>query len=221
MIHADASEKFTIGEDFTADLPKAVIDVPALKQEALTSRMELKSLDASELSLEKSATVSNAGMWPRLDASANATYANPNTRFAPQSAIWRATWDVSLQLSWSPNDAFAARAQSAEVSANAAKLHAQREQMRDGVQMEVTSAALEVRTADIALESAMTQLTAAEEALRVRREQSKVGKSTTSLLTDAETNLLKARLTAINARLDQRIARVKLEHAVGRDVNAR
>ena len=221
MIHAEASEKFTIGEDFTADLPKAVVDVPALKQEALTSRMELKSLDASELSLEKAATVSNAGMWPRLDASANAIYANPNTRFAPQREEWRATWDVSLQLSWSPNDAFAARAASSEVSANAAKLHAQREQMRDGVQMEVTSAALEVRTADIALESAMTQLSAAEEALRVRREQSKVGKSTTSLLTDAETNLLKARLTAINARLDQRIARVKLEHAVGRDVNAR
>ncbi|MFO0662032.1 MAG: TolC family protein [Polyangiaceae bacterium] len=219
MIHAEPNEKFSIGEDFTADLPKAAVDVAALKQEAMSSRLDLKSVEASEVALEKTATVSNANMWPRLDAVGNATYANPNTRFAPQSAIWRATWDVSLQLSWSPNDAFTAHSQSAEVSANAAKVHAQAQQMRDGVQMEVTSAALEVRTADIALESAMTQLTAAEEALRVRREQSKVGKSTTSLLTDAETSLLKARLTAINARLDQRIARVKLEHAVGRDAS--
>jgi outer membrane protein TolC len=46
----------------------------------------------------------------------------------------------------------------------------------------------------------------------------KVGKATSVELTDAESTLFRAKLAAVSARIDQRIARVKLEHATGRDL---
>jgi outer membrane protein TolC len=40
---------------------------------------------------------------------------------------------------------------------------------------------------------------------------------TSTTLTDAETELTRARLQTVNARVDARVARVRLDHALGRD----
>jgi outer membrane protein TolC len=63
--------------------------------------------------------------------------------------------------------------------------------------------------------------TAAEEAYRVRKEMYRVGKATSVELSDAEANLFRAKLAAVSARIDQRIARTRLDHAVGRALKPR
>lgn len=45
-----------------------------------------------------------ANVVPRLDATGNALYANPNLRYIPGVVGWRATWDVGAALTWSPTD---------------------------------------------------------------------------------------------------------------------
>ncbi|HEX4447589.1 MAG TPA: TolC family protein, partial [Polyangiaceae bacterium] len=62
------------------------------------------------------------------------------------------------------------------------------------------------------------QLASAEEAYRVQRELFINGRGTSTTLTDAESDLTRARLTLLNARADARIARIRLDHALGRDV---
>ena len=59
----------------------------------------------------------------------------------------------------------------------------------------------------------------ATEAYRVARELFNNGRATATTLTDSETDLTRARLDALNASVDARTARVRLEHALGRDTH--
>jgi outer membrane protein TolC len=82
----------------------------------------------------------------------------------------------------------------------------------------VTQARNALREAQAALVSTAQGLTAAEESYRVRRSLFRNGRATGVELTDAETDLTRSRLESINARVDMRIALVRLDHALGRDV---
>lgn len=217
-VHAKPDEVILLGEDVTAALPPQKLDAVALRQEALSRRAELRSLNALEQSLNRVATLNRAQSWPQLAAVGNVTYANPNSRYFPQSKTWNPTWDVSLQLTWSPNDYFTGRAAGGESDANVAKLRAQRNQLQEGVILEVTQAVNASQTADLAVETTQVAYTAAEEAYRVRKEMYKVGKATSVELSDAEANLFRAKLAAVSARIDQRIARTRLDYATGRDI---
>ena len=89
---------------------------------------------------------------------------------------------------------------------------------RDAVEIEVQQDWQDVREADFAIDSSTRQLASAEEAYRVQRELFNNGRGTSATLTDAETDLTRARLTLLNAKADARIARIRLDHALGRDV---
>ncbi|MGH7327370.1 MAG: TolC family protein, partial [Polyangiaceae bacterium] len=188
-----------------------------LESEALASRLEVKSIDANAESARKQAGVQHAGYWPVISGVADATYANPNPRIFPQTATWFPTWDIGAQATWSPNDILTARAGGNQYEAQAAQLEAQRGTVRDGIQIEVLQAYQKVQEADAALESTKRELASATEAYRVARELFNNGRATSTTLTDAETELTRARLDALNASVDARIARVQLDHALGRD----
>ena len=74
-----------------------------------------------------------------------------------------------------------------------------------------------VQESDVALQSTKRQLASATEAYRVARELFNNGRATSTTLTDSETELTRARLDSLNASVDARIARVQLDHALGRD----
>jgi len=215
MMHAADTDQFSLGEDLEAELSKSEADLPKLKATAFSKRPELKAIDAQIASVENNATVIGASMWPRLDAIGNVTYANPNQRFFPVSPVWRATWDVSLQLSWSPNDALIAMDNKKVVSGQIGVLKATREQIADGLVLDVTTAYTKVREAEASISTTKVELRAAEEAYRVRKEQFTLGATTSALLIESEADLTRARLNHLNARVDLRIARVQLKKAIG------
>jgi outer membrane protein TolC len=51
----------------------------------------------------------------------------------------------------------------------------------------------------------------------VRKELLNAERATAVELVDAETELTRARIAALNARVDLRVARAQLDHAVGND----
>ena len=215
MMHASSEGAFKLGEDLEAELPTASADLPKLKAAAFAKRPELKAVDAQIAAVENQATVVGAMMYPRLDAIGNVTYANPNQRFVPQSATWKATWDVSLQLSWSPNDWLIGSDNKKVATGQIAVLKATREQLADGLSLDVTTAFTKVREAEASIATTKVELRAAEEAYRVRKEQFTLGATTSALLIDAEADVTRARLNHLNARVDLRIARVQLTKATG------
>lgn len=212
--------RYEIGEDLLAQAaaPSERTELARLYAEAQRQRLELRALEKAGLSLaEQKRAVKSVG-YPRLDAFGNAYYANPNQRYVPQTQDWKATWDVGLQVSWTPNDVLTSGATAAGLEAQRAKLDAQREQLRDALRTEVFDASQALREAQVAVKTAERGATAAEEAYRARAEQYRLGRASSVELTDAEADLLRARLEIINARVGLRIARVKLDHALGRDV---
>lgn len=207
-----------VGEDVRTDPPAIPAgDADALLREAERQRPELLALDHTELSLNKEASALRASWFPRLDAVAEVTVANPNQRIVPSRDEFNATWSMGLVISWSPNDTFSSANGVAQLHAKADSVHEQRIALADDLRGEIVQSLQLHRQAIASLEAARRGLAASEESYRVRTALFQTGKASGTELTDAETDLLRARLALIDSLIDARIARVRLLHAVGRD----
>lgn len=214
------STTYEVGEDILAELPKLPnLTTPnAAYAEALEQRLELRALGETEAALREQARLERIANYPRLDAQGNLTYANPNQRYFPPEERFRATWDASIVLSWTPTSIFATEAGAAVTEARAAELAERRAALKDGLRLEVSQALSALHEAEFAVGASQQALAASEESYRVRRELFRAGRATLVEVTDAETELTRARLQAVDAHINLRIARVQLEHVLGRDV---
>jgi len=220
LMHRPGAKGFEIGEDVLSvsdrQLPQESVD--ALYAEAERQRLEPQALERSAAALERRRRAAAAAAYPRLGAFANAYYANPHPRIIPQQEEWRSSWDVGLQLTWTPNGILRSRPDQAQLAAQRAELTAERRALLDRVRAEVMDCYQARLEASVSVRSADRALAAAEEAYRVRRLLFDNGHATSLEVTEQEIRLLQARLQMINARVNLLTARVRLEHAVGRDV---
>ncbi|MDB4932485.1 MAG: outer rane efflux protein, partial [Myxococcaceae bacterium] len=213
-IHAREGERFELGEALDGELP-----VPGtanqLIDRALQSRPELLSLDRQTHALSANLAATRAGMFPSISGQFSVDVANPNQRFVPQTNDFNTTWSATIQAQWSPTGAFSASAAASRLAAQRAGLTAQLNQLREGTEIEVRSVWISAQTSRAAIESARRQVLSAEESYRVRRERFQAGSAVSSDLTDAELDLLRARLALVNANVDLRESLARLRRAVG------
>ena len=216
-MHATEDEKLAPGEVLDSPLPPAEGNVKQMTIEAESSRYEIKSADANAEAAHKAVEVQKAGKYPVLSAFGDGIEGNPNSRRFPATQDWFGTWDVGAQLTWSPNDLLVANANVVDFETRAAAIEAQRGVTRDGIDVEVLQNYQGVREADFAIDSSKREVASATEAYRVARELFNNGRGTSTTLTDAESDLTRSRLDLLNAYADARIARVRLDHSLGRD----
>src|SRR6185436_19268336 len=97
-LHDGTRRDFAIGEDFSSTLPPqpSLNDIAGLTNTALQRRPELRALSRAALAYEKQADVARSIAYPRLDASAQDTYANPNQRFFPQKDEFNNSWQLGV-----------------------------------------------------------------------------------------------------------------------------
>lgn len=222
LIGAEASETLEIGEDIRQALTApqtAALD--AVMADVRTKRLEFQILDKGMAAKDKQREAEKAGEYPRLTAFANADYLRPNQRIVPQVDEFRFTWAAGVQMTWTLNDALVSRSNQRRIAAETAQLRADRENLERGTRIEVLAAQQAVTLAQASLETSAKGLAAAEEGYRVRRELLNAERATAVELVDAETDLTRARIAALNARVDLRVAMTQLEHAVGNDVPAK
>jgi outer membrane protein len=219
MMRDNSGKRYEAGEDVFAEKPElsSLPTVEAAYREATTQRAEFKVIRSNEQSLLEQAKVARAGMYPRLDAQANLTYANPHPRFFPQEDKFHGTWDVGAVLSWTPTDISSASSAASAAEARALEVAAQRKSLSDSLRYEVEQALLYAAEARYAIEVSRNTAAAEEESYRVRRELFRAGRATQVELTDAETQLTTARLQLADAHVAAHIALVQLHHALGRD----
>ncbi|HLT36808.1 MAG TPA: TolC family protein, partial [Enhygromyxa sp.] len=153
---------------------------------------------------------------PRLDGFAEATYANPNQRFFPLEPVFNGSWSAGVSLTWVMNDAIQASAKVKELEANQRGLDAQREALRRGVAMEVAVAYAERQSVLAELQYIERATESAAEGYRVAVDLYQVGDATTTDILEAEYEQVDATLRNINAKIDLRIANLKLLYATGR-----
>ncbi len=216
-MHLKGEEPLTPAERLDGQVPQAPVNLVALVTEAQQQRPEIKSIDKNADAARRLADAQRAGKYPVLSGFGDVTYANPNQRRVPQQSEWFPTWSVGAQVTWSPNDVLAAGAAGADADARSAALDAQKEATRDGIELEVTQAYQGIVEGDAAILSTQRQLESSVEGYRVARELFTNGRGTATTLIDAEIVLAQTRFEHLNARVDARIARIRLEHAVGRD----
>src|SRR5204863_7466136 len=125
-------------------------DNAALVVEALRRRPDMRAFGHTDQSLENQRSVTSASGVPRLDGFGNAYLSNPNPRVIPLQEQWKASWDLGVQLTWSPNDFGASGASARGFDARRRKVDAERAELADSVRDEIAGAVLawkESRTA--------------------------------------------------------------------------
>ncbi len=224
LVHAANTQRIAVGEDVFKSAPDLSALLAKSEQqlvdEALEQRVEPRVLTAQIAALEAQERSSWSAMAPRLDVTATTIGGNPHPRFVPAVDTYHQTWDAGALLSWTPSDIPAAMAASSTVHARGQQLLAQKNALLDGIRMEIATALAAVRDANVALVTTTEGRTAAEASYRARADLYQAGRATLVELADAETELLRARVEAVNAHVDARLAVVRLARATGRDVAA-
>jgi outer membrane protein len=205
-----------IPEQLEHPLPLLTETKEQLVAQARQQRPEILSLQTLAEAYDLNSSANAGGRLPHLVLSGGVDYANPNQRIFPSEDKFKATWDVSAVLTWSPNSLFDANSKVSGAEADLAKARADLASLEQGLTIEVTQAYEQYTSALAAMQAAESGIAAAEESYRVRREQFRAGAAVATEVLDAEAGLRNARLELVNAAIDLRIARVKLDHAIGK-----
>ena len=216
-MHAPEGEAMAPGENLESAVPAMQGNLRQMTIEALSSRPEVKSADANAASARLQADAAKASRYPVLSAFADGIVGNPNPRYIPPTNVWNSTWDVGAQITWSPNDVLTANGNVRDIESRVAVIEANKNVTRDNIEIEVTQMLQQVHEADFSIESSTRELASAQEAYRVQRELFNNGRGTSATLADAESDLTRARLDLLNSKVSARTARIRLEHALGRD----
>jgi outer membrane protein TolC len=218
LIGAAPGEPLSIGEDIRADVvAPAAQGLDPMLETAKRQRLEFRTLDLGIVAKDKQRASEKANQLPKLSAFAIADYAKPNQRAFLEPDKFKFTWQAGLQLSWTLNDTLISRSTERRIDAEARELRADRENLERGTRIAVLAAQQAVSLAQRALATSAKGLAAAEESYRVRQALLAAQRGTAVELVDAETELTRARITALNARVDLRVAMAQLAHALGND----
>lgn len=146
-----------------------------------------------------------AGLWPQVGLRLGATVANPNERYFPPRTEWNGSWDASLILSWQ-FDSLAtwhdARAAESEAAAAAQTVQALTERTR----LEARRARAELAGAVAAVTALRESVHASERAVADSEILFQAGRLTLTEVLDRRTELERARLELLDARIEARLA---------------
>ncbi|MBT9555773.1 MAG: TolC family protein [Myxococcales bacterium] len=198
------------GEASTTDRARTPLITRAMEE-----RIELRAIRTGDAALAARARLAGRDRYPRLDLAANAQAVNPNLRRAIPNDELEFVWDVSVVASWRLDGLWSAQNVEESVAAEREHLAADRGSLLDGITSELDAALAAWDDAQAALTAAGPILAAATEGHRVRLALFALGKASSLEVTEAETTLRRARLAAVVARVDVRIAELKVLHAVG------
>jgi outer membrane protein len=219
LIDAPPGQPLTIGEDPRVDISAPTLGkLDELMDLAKKQRLDFRVLDVGISAKEKQASAEKANAYPKLSAFFSAEYSSPNQRIFPVTEDFNLTWVAGAQLSWTLNEMLYTNTNVDRLRAETNQLKADRENLERGTRVQIMSALQSVEVARAALATSQKGLAAAEESYRVRRELLNAQRATAVELVDAETELTRARIAALNARVDLRVALLQLEHALGNDV---
>jgi outer membrane protein TolC len=189
--------------------------VPLSATDART-RPELLALDANARALSSQSRAAAGSIAPSLSVTGGLDIAAPNPRaFAQSTIVPLATWDLSVQLSWSLAQVLDGEASLRVVSAQRRALEAQRDALARAIDAEIVATRADFEGSLRRLDEARRGLVAAEALATQRRGAFSAGAATATELTLAEADLLRQRLELADARLEARASRARLRFALG------
>jgi outer membrane protein TolC len=195
----------------------AVPETPAgLIEEARRLRPERQGFQERVTASQAREDAAGASARPQIGVNGGYDIARPNPRIFPRADVWEDSWDVSVNVSWSLWDGGRRRAEQAEAAAGTRVIEARAGEFDRQLALEVRQRWLEADHSRESIEAANDGVRAAVEARRVVRERYTAGVATNTEVLDAETAVLQAELDRTRAVSNARLARARLDRAVGR-----
>jgi outer membrane protein len=222
---AEADLRRLIGDDGSgaivpqvsgADVPPSPQEASVLIAEAQRLRPERQGLQQRIVASREREAAAGASTRPQIGLTGGYDYARPNPRIFPRADAWNDSWDLSVNVSWSLWDGGRRRAEQAEATAGTRAMEARAGEFDRQLALEVRQRWYELDSSRAAIEAASDGVTAAVEARRVLGERFAAGVATSTEVLDAETAVLQAELDRTRAISNARLARARLERAVGR-----
>lgn len=190
--------------------PIAQEDLAALREEGLQNRGELKRLASLKDSATGSLDSARSGYLPTL--SGVASYGEAAQSMLPEGEVWLLGVNLSLPVF----SGFATREQVREADAAIHAVEAQQRNLRMQIAREIESAWLGITETQARLAASTKETIAAQEGQRLATERYREGLGTMIEAIDAQAQALNAETAQIQAGYDQRIARARLDRALGR-----
>lgn len=218
-LHAPPEERLSVGENVLAAFPGAeeAKSLDDLYREAESQRLELQAFDKGSAALDRLHSVEKTRALPRLEGFGTVSYLNPNPRTFPQESQWGKAWQVGLALNWSTADLGTSGSSAEAARLQRVQLLEQRALALEGMRLDIASAYRALAQARLNVVTAEQGERAAVSAAEARARLAEQGMGTELELMQAQTAQLQARLNLINAHIGLRVARVQLDHALGRD----
>jgi outer membrane protein len=221
---AEADLRRLIGEERDAPIaPRAASaesasppDLTASMQEARRLRPERQALQERAAASKAREDAAAAAARPQVGVAAGWDYARPNPRIFPRADTWDDSWDVSVNVTWSLWDGGRRRADEAQAAAGTRAVEARAGEFDRQLDLEIRQRWLELNSSRAAIEAAEEGVRAAVEARRVLGERFGAGVATSTEILDAETAVLQAELDRTRAISNARLARARLDRAIGR-----
>jgi outer membrane protein TolC len=215
LVHVDnPDEDITVSENLEEEIAGPIETESQLFNKALDRRSEIKALRILSESQELNIDALHGQQLPTIGIGGTIEEQNPNQRWIGQYNVWKGTWAAYVALVWSPNDTFNYGSQVDQVRAELAQTSADLRSLEDALRVEVSQAFYGYGSAHAQLEAARAGIAAAEESYRVRREQFRAGAAIAVDVIDSESQLRQARLDLVNALIDTRIARARVDRAM-------
>jgi outer membrane protein len=157
-----------------------------------------------------------AGLKPTIAVAGGFDYARPNPRIFPREERWRTSWDASVNANWPLFDGGRARADVAEADARARAVQERLADLDAALAVEVRQRVTELESSRAAIDAAADAIRSATEARRVVGERFRAGVATSTDVLDAQVAILQAELDRTQAIANARVARARLDRALGK-----
>jgi len=180
----------------------------------------MRALEQAASASSYAAKGASANLYPRLDAIANVTHANPNQGFFPPTAEWNTSWLIGVNATWRLDGFLNTRAQVRELDANVRVLRAQKVSLERAIELEVRSAWEEYQRAAAAAGIAQAELAAAVAMHQQRILLFQGGEATSTDVVEAEIQRANATFRKISASIDKRIALARMRRAAALDLGS-
>lgn len=208
-------ETTVLDDSISANL--SLPSLPELQSAALANRPDYRSFLEAEKIVKENIGLAAANYWPSfmLIGSSGRTvsdYSGAHLKFDLDA------WQVLLSGSWNIFDSFETPSKVAEAQANYNSMVAQKNQLSDGLELEVRSAYLEYQAAVEKVTAAQAAAELAQKTLQLNEVNYEQHITTFLSLLDARTAATRAETALWSARYDQELAKAKINKAVGKTI---
>lgn len=195
---------------------RQVPEVADLVATARGERPERQALELRVQALGSRYAAATAARKPTVALVGGADYARPNPRIFPRSTDWNPSFDLGINVVWSAWDSGRARAEMAEADASRRAAEQRLAEFDRVLVFELTQRRLDLAAAHAAVAASADGVAAAAEAHRVVTDRFKAGLASNTEVMDAQVALTMAEFDRTRATTAARLARARLDRALGR-----